>query len=188
MQFFGPVSAGVYALSVRLLEAPMRLVTTPLRPVLLQRISERANERGELRSVHRRATLALLGLALGPVAVLFVLCPTLFAWFLGEEWRAAGVYGRWLLLWLLPAFCNTPSTVTAWVMRRQRGMLIFDALSLAARTLALCVGGCFLSDVGTVALFSAVGGVMNVGLIAWVWTRVAPGTSAGPGARHGRGA
>lgn len=167
--FYGAGAAGYYALAVRVLRAPMLFILSPLRQVLLQKVAEVHNSGGDLRRLFVIATSALLGGALVPCTLLLFFAPTLFSWFLGAEWRDAGEYGQWLVVALIPAFCNAPSGLVARVLRRQRELLVFDIVMLAGRTMAILLGARYLSALGTVALFSVVSGVVNLALITWVF-------------------
>lgn len=189
--FFGVATAGYYALAVRLLQAPMNLVLSPLRQVFFQKATETYNAGGDLLRLHRLSTAALFALGVIPALLLFFLAPTLFAWFLGEAWRTAGEYGRWLVLWLFPAFCNPPSGLLARILRQQRNLLIFDVVTLACRIAALAIGARFLSASGTVALFTLTGAALNLALIVWIGALVrsvspgAPNRTNGPFPRNG---
>ncbi len=110
----------------------------------------------------------LFGLGVGPALLLAFSAPALFAWVFGAQWRTAGEFARYLVVWLLFVFCNLPSVLFARLVRLQREVLVFNIVLLIARVSALMIGGTYLTALQTVALFSGVGGVMNLALIVLV--------------------
>jgi O-antigen/teichoic acid export membrane protein len=170
--FFGPVPAGFYALSRRVLQFPSSLVSQSVGTVFLPRIAEAARRGEGLRPYIIKATggLALVGLL--PFGAIISLGPLLFRLIFGAEWSTAGEYARWMGLWLFFTFMNVPSVQATPLMGLQRGMLIFEVLVLGLRVGALAFGAFGLaSDVAAIALFSIVGAVCNAALIAWVVLR-----------------
>ena len=166
--YFGIAVAGTYAFGIRLIEAPMSLVMSALRQVLFQRAGEMQHQGRRLSPLFLKTTAGLFGLGLAPALLLAIWAPELFAWVFGAQWRAAGEFARYLVVWLLFVFCNLPSVLFARIIRIQRAVFVFNVVLLVARALALVVGGLTLTSLQTVALFSVVGGVMNLALIVLV--------------------
>ena len=166
--FFGIAVAGAYAFGMRLLNAPMSLVSGALRQVLFQKAGEMQHQERRLSPLFVKSTLGLFGLGLLPAIVLSIWSPQLFAWVFGKQWRTAGEFARYLVFWLLFAFCNLPAVLFARLIRIQRTLFFFNSILLAVRVLALVVGGLYLTALQSIALFSAVGGVMNLALILLV--------------------
>ncbi len=131
--YFKPATVGLYSLGVRILQLPMNFVLTSLRQVLFQKASEVHNNDGDTYHLFKRTTLGLMALAIVPAAIVILFAPPLFAFVLGSEWREAGVYARWLILWLALMFCNVPAILMAQVHRKQRALFIQDVLLLIAR-------------------------------------------------------
>jgi O-antigen/teichoic acid export membrane protein len=168
IHYYGLVIGGFYGFSVRVLQFPMTFVLTSLRQVLFQRLSEIHNSGRHLSETFGRVTLALLGMALVPAAIMFVFAPGLFALAFGEAWRPAGTCARWLLVWLIPGFCNLPAALTARILRQQKALLVFEIGLVISRLTVLVIGGLHFTAMQTIAAFSIVGGLFNSGLILWV--------------------
>jgi O-antigen/teichoic acid export membrane protein len=166
--FFGVAVAGAYAFGERLLWAPMSLILGALRQVLFQRAGEMQHGDHRLSPLFLKSTAGLFGLGLVPALILGIWSPHLFAWVFGDRWRTAGEFARYLVFWLLFAFCNLPAVLFARLIRIQRALFLFNVLLLMVRVLALVVGGRYLTPLQTVALFSVVGAAMNLGLILLV--------------------
>ncbi len=159
--FFGIAVAGAYAFSIRILSAPLGLIQKALRQVLYQKACETQNAGGRLLPLYVKFTGGLFAVGVLPTFVLAVGSPPLFAWIFGAQWRTAGVFAQSLVLWLMLMLCNVPANLFSRIVRIQRQMFFFDLAVLALRTLALALGGLYLSASLTVTTFAVVGAVMN---------------------------
>lgn len=167
--YFGAAVGGVYAFAIRVLQLPMNFILSSLRQVLFQKLSEVYNQAGDLVGIFVKTTFALLALALVPACLGFVFAPQVFAWVFGSRWLLAGEYARWLLIWLVPGFCNLPAALVGRILRQQRSLMLFDLGLLISRVAALVLGGIYLSPLHTIIAFSIVGAVFNAWLILFVW-------------------
>lgn len=166
--FYGIGIAGFYAFSVKVLQTPMGLVLKALRQVLYQKASETYNSNGDLKYFFLKTTSGLMALALIPSFIMFIWAPQLFSFLFGNVWWDAGVFARWLILWLFMMFCNVPSVLFARILRQQRNMFLFECLVLFTRISVLIIGGVYLSAVNTVMAFSILGLILNTILILWI--------------------
>ena len=181
IHYFGVATGGLYAFAIRVLQLPMNFILSSLRQVLFQKLSEVHNDGGDLRGLFGKTTTMLLGLSLAPAAIGFVFAPWVFALVFGKQWAMAGEYARWLLIWLVPGFCNLPAALVGRILRQQRNLLLFDLVLLASRIAVLVLGGWYLTPIQTVVGFSVVGAAVNVALILFVWRLLARGTGSSPG-------
>ena len=166
--FFGIAVAGAYAFGVRLLRVPMNFVLIALRQVLFQKASETHNHGGRLWPLFLKFTLGLFAIIFFPALLLFIWAPEIFSFVFGSEWHTAGIYARWLVLWIIPVFCNVPSTLFARILRKQKELFFYEIIGLVGRGASLVVGGYFFSAIHTIILFSVVGFVFNIVLIFWI--------------------
>jgi O-antigen/teichoic acid export membrane protein len=172
IHYFGAAIGGLYAFAFRVLQLPMNFVLASLRQVLFQRLSEVQHHGGDLKGLFVETTTMLFALSLIPAGVGFILAPWLFGLVFGKEWIVAGEYARWLLIWLVPGFCNMPAVLAGRILRQQRNLLVFDTVLLISRIGVLMVGGLWLSPLQTIIGFSLVGAVFNAFLILFIWGRL----------------
>jgi O-antigen/teichoic acid export membrane protein len=170
---------------MRLLQVPMNFFLNAVRQVLFQKLSHIKANGGDLYIPFLKSTGGLFSISFFPGCLGFIVAPALFAWIFGERWREAGEFGRWLILWLIPAFCNVPSTLSLRILRLQRDFFLYDAALLVARATVLILGGRWLSSLNTVIALSLVGAAFNWGLILFTGARLrgihrATGTDAAP--------
>jgi lipopolysaccharide exporter len=181
--FFGTSVVGLYGMALRVLVYPSSLLTASMRQVLLQEAAD-TEARGESNLPRfRKTTIWLAGIVLLPTIAVIVVGPWLFSAVLGEEWREAGVYARWLALWIACGVVNVPASATLQVLKRQRLLLLMEVGLLAGRVVALVVPGVLGHVHLAIAAYAGVGIAVNLGMIvgADVILRRQRGGSTGPG-------
>jgi O-antigen/teichoic acid export membrane protein len=168
--FFGPVPAGFYTLGRTVLVLPTTIVAQSVSDVFYPRISEASNAGENLSRLIRKATLGLAFIGFVPFAVIAATGPSLFGFVFGDEWRTAGLYASWLSLMLFFNFINRPCVTAVPVLGIQRGLVVYEVFSTAAKLLALYLGFVvFDSDVKAIALFSTFGAFAYIVLITWIY-------------------
>jgi O-antigen/teichoic acid export membrane protein len=164
--FFGPASAGFYAICRRVLNMPSTLIGKSVLDVFYPRITDAAHKGENLTLLILKATMAMAGVGFIPFALVVAFGPWLFGYIFGTEWITAGEYARWLALWLFFAFINRPSVASIPVMQVQGYFLVYEIFSVVLRIITLVVG-CYLfkDDILAIILFSMAGVLLNTSLI-----------------------
>ena len=134
---FTPAIVGLYAMGMRLIQAPLGMLVTSFRRVYLQRAAELKNADQGLRTTLFQATGVCLGLALVPFGVLLLFGEELLTLLLGERWAAAGRYAEILAPFLLAVWVTTPSSATLIVIRRQKLWLRLQLAIAAVQLVAM---------------------------------------------------
>lgn len=167
---FGPGVAGQYLLATRLVTAPTNLVGQSLRQVLYPYLSRRIDSPNVPR-ITVRVSLSLAALAALPATLLVAFGPPLFAWGLGEEWRTAGEFARFLSLQLFAGLVNIPAVSLVPLLRIQRWHVTFEAIYTVTRLAALGAGGVIAGPIGAVAAMSFTVLAFNAFLVVAVVAR-----------------
>jgi O-antigen/teichoic acid export membrane protein len=164
--FFGPASAGFYALCEKLLDIPSQLIGKSVGDVFYPRITEAARNNEKITVLIFKATLTLAAVGFLPFALVAAFGPWIFGFAFGGEWIQAGEYARWLSLWMFFSFINRPSVVSIPVLHLQGLFLIYEVFSVFLRILALGISFYgFHNDILAIALFSLAGALLNFSLI-----------------------
>lgn len=167
--FFGPTSAGFYALCERALSLPGAFIGNSVFQVFYPRITEAFHEGENISRLIIKATLALASVGFVPFAVVVAIGPWLFGFIFGREWVIAGEYARCLAFWIYLNFINRPSVAAIPVLGLQKGLLIYEFFSTGSKLIALYIGFIrFGDDKIAIALFSMVGALAYIALITWV--------------------
>jgi O-antigen/teichoic acid export membrane protein len=169
-RLFDPAVAGLYFLAFRSLVQPSGVIRDSYGQVLFQNLSERYYNGDPILPVVRTAYRRLSQLMILPTILLIAVGPDLFAFVFGEEWRRAGEYVRWMAPWHMASFVVAPAMSLFATINREDLQLGYQISLLVLRVAALGVGGLvFADDMLTVAMYSMVGFVMNVGIGVYVW-------------------
>lgn len=164
--YFGPASAGFYALGKTVLGIPSALLGKAVVDVFYPRITEAVQNKEELYSLIFKSTKALAVIGIIPFALVFVFGPLIFEIVFGVNWVVAGEYARWLSLWLFFAFLNRPTVASIPAIGIQDFFLKYEVCSLLIRVGALVIGYYgFGSDLAAVISFSVAGVLLNFYLI-----------------------
>jgi O-antigen/teichoic acid export membrane protein len=166
--FYGIGVAGAYAFGVRILQTPMNFISAPLCRVVLQRSSEIHNQDDDLFPFYIKGTVVLMAVILVPAMILFIWAPQIFSWIFGAEWREAGIYARWLILWISMIFIKLPAITCATILRQQRNLLLYQCVILFSIATILIMGGLYWTALATVIAFSVLGFMLHMLLILWI--------------------
>ncbi len=168
--YYGVAIAGLYAFGIRILQTPTGFVAEPLWRVVFQRGSEIHNHNGDLFPFFYKSTGGILAVVLIPAVLMFAWAPQLFYWLFGADWWEAGIYARWLILWVSGILVIIPAGALARILRQQRNLFFLSCLILVARASVLVLGGLYLGVLNTVIAFSVVSFVIHMGFVLWIGT------------------
>ncbi len=105
--WFGGAVVGWFALSLRVLQAPVALVGQAVGQVFFSQAGEH-HRSGNLPDQVNDVTTLLICVGIGPALFVAVSGGDVFAWVFGAEWGMAGQYSQWLIPWLFLTFVTSP--------------------------------------------------------------------------------
>lgn len=165
--FFSPAAAGMYALANRVLSMPMQLLGQSIGQVFFSDAAQ-AHREGRLGALVAGIHGRLAHIGMPPMIVLLIAGPDVFAYAFGNEWRASGVFAQWLAPWLYLVFVTAPLTSIILVLDQQATGMVFQAVLLAVRSMAIAAGAWFGDLTVAVALFAVGSAVCWLINLAWV--------------------
>lgn len=123
---FGAESAGLLAMAMRMLGAPMSLLAASVLDVFKRHAGKAYQERGECKTEYLHAFRVLCGVAaFAGLAIGFGAEPA-FSLVFGEEWVGAGIMAIWLLPRFVIGFVASPLSYMAYVAGKQQLDLIWQ--------------------------------------------------------------
>jgi O-antigen/teichoic acid export membrane protein len=128
---YGALAAGLFALTQRVLSAPVALLASSVLEVFKRQSVLDFQTHGNCRDAYRYTFKALALLGIGPSLVLLLFSPQLFAWIFGEQWRAAGDMAQILAPLYFLNFIASPLSYVFFVTGKQKMDLAWQV--------ALCV-------------------------------------------------
>ncbi|WP_229219584.1 oligosaccharide flippase family protein [Duganella sp. BJB1802] len=132
----GALAAGQFALTQRVLAAPVSLLAASVQEVFKRESVRQYQNSGNCRPAWRHAARVLLLLGFLPSLLLLLAAPPLFAFAFGAPWRAAGELAQILAPLYFLNFIASPLSYVFFVAGRQKIELAWQ-LALFAMTLAV---------------------------------------------------
>lgn len=123
---YGALSAGLFALTQRVLAAPISLVAASVLEVFKRQSVHDFETIGNCSNAYRYTFKTLLLLALGPSILLFMFSPALFAWIFGEAWRTSGKLAQILAPLYFLNFIASPLSYVFFVAGKQKIELLWQ--------------------------------------------------------------
>jgi O-antigen/teichoic acid export membrane protein len=166
---YGPAVAGLLALSLRLLEAPIAMISKSAAQVYLSSASDLAHENPSgLKRLYTR-TVGSAALLAAPILILVLLpAPWTFPFVLGEEWQEAGVYIQVLsVMFFLGFLARTVGPETLTVVHRQGLHLTIQLIT--AGLVALVFAVALTADLDPVVVILGYGVAMSIGHLLFLW-------------------
>jgi O-antigen/teichoic acid export membrane protein len=138
---FGVLAAGLFALTQRVMAAPIALLAASVLEVFKRESVREFQAHGHCREAYRHTFKALALLGFLPALVLFLFSPALFAWIFGEPWRAAGELARILAPLCFLNFVASPLSYVFLVAGKQKTDLTWQIGLFAMTTCAFALPG-----------------------------------------------
>ncbi|WP_033541184.1 lipopolysaccharide biosynthesis protein [Planococcus sp. CAU13] len=138
--FFGPASAGFYAIGYTVLSLPAQLIGKSVGDVFYPRISDAKNNGENMTGLIKEATLYLGIIGILPYLIIIAFGPWLFSFVFGAEWWTAGEYARWMAIWTYFRFLNKASETALPALSAQGFLLAATAISLVVKIVAFVIG------------------------------------------------
>jgi len=135
--YFLPAEIGFYALCMRVLQAPVRLVVLPLSHVFFAEASEKYRERKGIYSLVKKVTYQTGMLTVAMPIILIIAGPWLFKIIFGVEWEEAGKYAAILSPWIFFDMIRGPIVQVASIVGKQKQILVISVISSVVLLLSI---------------------------------------------------
>ncbi|USX18678.1 oligosaccharide flippase family protein [Oxalobacteraceae bacterium OTU3REALA1] len=122
----GVMAAGLFALTQRVLAAPISLLAASVHEVFKRESVRQFQDTGNCRPAYMHALRVLLLLGCVPSLILLVASPALFAFAFGEAWRGAGELAQILAPLYFLNFLASPLSYVFFVAGRQKIELVWQ--------------------------------------------------------------
>lgn len=161
--------AGLYALTVRVLKAPINLIGASTKEVYYQRASKMYAAKQDIYPLYLRTTSNLAKLFAAPFFLILFFGDEIYAIVFGENWRQSGKLSQILVFWYFFGFINAPSIATFSIISRQNVQMKAEMIGLLL-CLASIYGGYYVfnSYYISITAYVAVNTVINAFLIFYI--------------------
>lgn len=138
--FFSSTIVGVYALTNRVLLAPIFFVSKSIVDVFREKASRDYHETGSCRGIYVKTLLLLTTISIIPFTVLFFYGDVLFSLIFGEEWELSGQIAMILTPMYMLKFVSSPLSYVLYIAGKQRLNLVYQFTLFASIIAALFLG------------------------------------------------
>jgi len=171
--FYSAEIAGFYSLTHRALTTPARLLGNSVRQVYFQRASKIFNKNESIRRILSKSTIGLLKVSIIPFVIIGIFAQSTFVFVFGKEWLVSGIYAQLIIVYIFTLTVNPPSVMTLQILGMQKFSMIYEIFLAIFRFLAIYLGYLFYNNhYVSISMFSLVGVVFNIYLIAYVFKKV----------------
>ena len=161
--FYSSKVTGYYSWSVRIIQAPMGMLTSSIQQVFFRKSSELHNKGENLYKLTIIMYKRLFLIGIVPYLILFFLAPDIFSFIFGKEWKIAGEFTTYLVPWFFIAFLNSPITSILLILGKQRLHLFYEIILLIFRGLSLFLGYYYFNQAKySVIMYGFVGLLFNI--------------------------
>lgn len=136
---FGAEVAGLLAMTLRILGAPLGLLGKSVLDVFKRHAATRYREYGECRDIYLQTFKVLSAGSLVFLVAMFFLSETLFVIAFGEQWRFSGTIAIWMLPYFALAFIASPLSYMVYIAGRQHVDLFWQIALLIMTFVCLTV-------------------------------------------------
>ena len=127
-------------MAIRVLEQPIRLISTSTQSVYYQKASQMFANKNDIFDLYIKTTKGLLQIFIIPSIIVFIFGPQIFTLLFGEKWFESGVIAQILIIWLIFGFVKTPSVMTFSILSLQKVQMYGEFLLLLLRIIAIALG------------------------------------------------
>ena len=137
-RYAGPEIVGFYTFAIKLVEAPMNVVTQSVSQVYVEAASKAYHAGGNALYHAFKNTLEKMALiGIGPAIAAFIFSPWVVSFVFGEEWRMAGVVVQIIIAMKYLQFINAPISTTYSIIDKQELTLYLIIFSIVLRFAAM---------------------------------------------------
>jgi len=166
---FSPAIAGFYALTYRVLQAPILLIASSTKKVYYQKASKMYAEGKNIHELYSKTTLGLLKLFIFPLFIILLWGEEIFGFVFGDQWGEAGVIAQVAIFVFLFSFITPPATMNYSILNLQKAQLKLQIIQFILRLVGIFIGYLFFdSYMIAIVLFVLAGVVVNSFLIVYM--------------------
>ena len=138
--YFGVVTVGFYALTVRVVKAPSSLISNSILEAFKQRASSDFNKYGNCHDIYLKTLKSLVLLAILPTALLLFASPILFSVIFGKQWVVAGEYAQIMSVMFFFGFISSPLSYVFFIAEKQLYNLIWQTFLIVFSVASILLG------------------------------------------------
>lgn len=141
--FYGNATLGLYAFGLKIVQAPLGLMSNAIFNVLGQKMAEEYAKGNEIYSIYKKSLQKLLLVAL-VIIPFFIFADDIFAFVFGSQWRESGEYIQIMGIVLLGSFILSPLSNIPHIFNQQKKAFFIEFIATLCRILPFFIGAFIL--------------------------------------------
>jgi O-antigen/teichoic acid export membrane protein len=166
--FYTTSTLGLYAFGLRIVQAPLSLITSSMFNVLGQKMAEEYSSGNEINTMFKDVSLKLFIIAL-LIVPFFVYMKNIFAFTFGNEWEQAGYYIQIMSPWILLVFIVSPLATIPQIYNEQKKALNIEIIRIILQIIIFIIGGLHLSIENTLFILSLFSSIVLMYSFNWYY-------------------
>lgn len=142
--FYGNATLGLYAFGLKIVQAPLGLLSNAIFNVLGQKMAEEYVKGNEIYSIFKIMLKSLLKISLLMIPF-FIFADDIFSFIFGIEWLEAGSYIQIMSIILVGTFILSSFSIIPHIFGQQKKAFIIEIIATFTRVLPFVIGGYFFN-------------------------------------------
>lgn len=122
---YGALALGLFAVMNRYIRAPLSLVGGAVGQIFYREASDAKNNNVSVLPLFNKSVMIVALVTVPLILVILAFGPDIFALYLGEKWRAAGIFARIMSVSILFNFICSPVSTTPLIYQKQKIAYLF---------------------------------------------------------------
>lgn len=171
--FYGNATLGLYAFGLKIVQAPLGLLSTAIFNVLGQKMAEEYAKGNEILTIYKTMLKKLVLVAIVMIPF-FIFADDIFAFVFGSEWRVAGHFIQIMSVVVLGSFILSPLSSVPHIFNQQKKALVLEVIATLTRILPFIIGAyIFKLDIETVlTMYVVLYGLLLLYGLSWSYSLV----------------
>ena len=169
--YYGSHTLGLYAFGLKIVQAPLGLLSASMFNVLGQKMAEEHAKGNEINNLFISTAKKLI-IITALILPFFIYVDDIFSFVFGEEWRVAGDYIQVLSPWILLVFIVSPLATIPHIYSKQKKALNIEIVRIILQITILLIGGWLFDIITTLMLLSIFSSLVIVYNFSWYFNLV----------------
>ena len=166
--YYGSYTLGLYAFGLKIVQAPLSLISSSMFNVLGQKMAEEYSRGNEIKSLFKNIVLKLFLFTLVIIPV-FVFMNNIFAFIFGEEWEQAGYFIQIMSPWILLVFIISPLSTIPQIYNKQKKAFNIEIIRTILQITIFGISGLYFSIETTLIILSLTSSVVILYSFNWYY-------------------
>lgn len=137
--FYGNTILGLYAFGLKIIQAPLGILSTAVFNVLGQKMAEEYAKGNEILSIYKYIVKKLFVISITMIPF-FIFADDIFAFVFGSNWKEAGDFIQIMGIILLGSFIVSPLSTISHIFNKQKKAFILEIMATLTRILPFIIG------------------------------------------------